>query len=242
MGYWLGSPCLTLKLAKLDLGAQASSHQKLGLEGCRELGRPARLGGASTGTRHPRTTTALCARPAHRCCPPTSASTSALSRSKARQQWSKCPLGSAPARLLCLLRARLAAPDSLALRCRGHSKAADSAIFDHSGPTATVLDGMGSEKERLVSVDELKNRFFILGLQTGFALQMFVMAVRAFACSTQPSCCTHARPLCPLCRLHSVTTPSPRLSPVLQHDLASLLCIGRHDGDDLPHGRCHRGA
>ena len=45
------------------------------------------------------------------------------------------------------------------------------------GPTATVLDGMGSEKERLVSVDELKNRFFILGLQTGFALQMFVMAV-----------------------------------------------------------------
>ena len=107
---------------------------------------------------------------------------------------------------------------------------------------ATVLDGMGSEKERLVSVDELKNRFFILGLQTGFALQMFVMAVRAFACSTQPSCCTHARPLCPLCRLHSVTTPSPRLSPVLQHDLASLLCIGRHDGDDLPHGRRHRGA
>ena len=42
---------------------------------------------------------------------------------------------------------------------------------------ATVLDGMGSEKERLVSVDELKNRFFILGLQTGFALQMFVMAI-----------------------------------------------------------------
>ena len=40
-----------------------------------------------------------------------------------------------------------------------------------------MLDGMGSEKERLVSVDELKNRFFILGLQTGFALQMFVMAV-----------------------------------------------------------------
>ena len=32
---------------------------------------------------------------------------------------SKCPLGSAPARLLCLPRARLAAPDSSALRFRG---------------------------------------------------------------------------------------------------------------------------
>ena len=33
--------------------------------------------------------------------------------------WSKCPLGSAPARRLCLLRARLAAPDSSALPRRG---------------------------------------------------------------------------------------------------------------------------
>ena len=49
----------------------------------------------------------------------------------------------------------------------------------------TVLDGMGSEKERLVTVDELKNRFFILGLQTGFALQMFVMAVVMMATTYQ---------------------------------------------------------
>ena len=33
--------------------------------------------------------------------------------------WSKCPLGSAPARLLCLLRARLAALAVSALRARG---------------------------------------------------------------------------------------------------------------------------
>eukprot|EP00964_Phaeocystis_antarctica_P086582 scaffold54852_cov57-Phaeocystis_antarctica.AAC.6 len=33
--------------------------------------------------------------------------------------WSDCPLGSAPARLLRLLRARLAALDSSALRFRG---------------------------------------------------------------------------------------------------------------------------
>ena len=52
-------------------------------------------------------------------------------------------------------------------------------------PMATVLDGMGKEQERLVPVDELKNRFFILGLQTGFALQMFVMAVVMMAATYQ---------------------------------------------------------
>ena len=67
--------------------------------------------------------------------------------------WSKCPLASAPARLLCLLRARLAAPGSVALPGgeaspqgmqplprvleRAASKAADFTAFDHSGDNTT---------------------------------------------------------------------------------------------------------
>ena len=60
--------------------------------------------------------------------------------------WSKCTLGRAPARLLCLLRARLAAPARHAqgeagllgaplprVLERAASKAADSTAFDHSG-------------------------------------------------------------------------------------------------------------
>ena len=39
-----------------------------------------------------------------------------------------------------------------------------------------VLDNMGGAVAREVTVDEIKNRFFTLGLQTGFALQMFVMS------------------------------------------------------------------
>ena len=53
----------------------------------------------------------------------------------------------------------------------------------HSPASVTVLDGMGGETQREVSVNQLKNRFFQLGLQTGFALQMFTMAVvMMFAC------------------------------------------------------------
>ena len=43
--------------------------------------------------------------------------------------------------------------------------------------SATIRDGLGGEVAREVSVDTLKNRFFVLGLQTGVAVQMFVMSV-----------------------------------------------------------------
>ena len=39
-----------------------------------------------------------------------------------------------------------------------------------------ILDTVGHERPRLVSVDEIKVRFFSLGLQTGFGLQMFLMS------------------------------------------------------------------
>ncbi|KAL1525399.1 hypothetical protein AB1Y20_020258 [Prymnesium parvum] len=40
----------------------------------------------------------------------------------------------------------------------------------------TVMDGLGQEKLQEVTVDVLKNRFFVLGLQTGMAMQMFVVS------------------------------------------------------------------
>lgn len=34
-----------------------------------------------------------------------------------------------------------------------------------------LLDGLGGEKPREVTVDELKGRFFVLGVQVGIAMQ-----------------------------------------------------------------------
>ena len=44
-------------------------------------------------------------------------------------------------------------------------------------PTTIVFDGLGGDHIREVSVDDLKSRFFTLGLQTGVALQQFVLSV-----------------------------------------------------------------
>ena len=41
----------------------------------------------------------------------------------------------------------------------------------------TVMDGLGTDELREVTVDELKSRFFSLGMQVGIALQMFVISV-----------------------------------------------------------------
>ncbi|KAL1510925.1 hypothetical protein AB1Y20_005754 [Prymnesium parvum] len=41
----------------------------------------------------------------------------------------------------------------------------------------TILDGLGQEQVQEVTVDVLKNRFFMLGLQTGMAMQMLVIAM-----------------------------------------------------------------
>ena len=54
--------------------------------------------------------------------------------------------------------------------------------FDERHHTCTpalgiLLDGLGSEKPREVTVNELKGRFFILGMQVGIALQMFAFSI-----------------------------------------------------------------
>lgn len=41
----------------------------------------------------------------------------------------------------------------------------------------TVMDGLGTDELREVTMDELKSRFFVLGIQVGIALQMFVVSV-----------------------------------------------------------------
>jgi len=47
--------------------------------------------------------------------------------------------------------------------------------------TVTVLDGLGSDEAREVSVDTLKWRFFELGLRSGLSIQMFIMCVLLIA-------------------------------------------------------------
>lgn len=54
------------------------------------------------------------------------------------------------------------------LSTRGH--------FPFAHPTGELFETFGHDLPRLVKVDTLKARFFILGLMTGFALQMFLMA------------------------------------------------------------------
>ncbi|KAL1519049.1 hypothetical protein AB1Y20_003317 [Prymnesium parvum] len=53
--------------------------------------------------------------------------------------------------------------------------------FDESvmmvGAAGKLMDGLGNEKPREVTVDELKARFFVLGTQVGIAVQMFVFSV-----------------------------------------------------------------
>jgi len=44
-------------------------------------------------------------------------------------------------------------------------------------PTVVVLDGLGEEQPREVSINEVKSRFFVLGLQSGVALQQLVLSV-----------------------------------------------------------------
>eukprot|EP00966_Prymnesium_polylepis_P049466 1145056-Prymnesium_polylepis.1 len=41
----------------------------------------------------------------------------------------------------------------------------------------TVMDALGTDELREVTIDELKSRFFTLGIQVGVAVQMFVMSV-----------------------------------------------------------------
>ena len=50
-----------------------------------------------------------------------------------------------------------------------------TAVVDDAVPV-TVLDGLGQETLQEVTVDVLKNRFFVLGLQTGLAMNMFVIS------------------------------------------------------------------
>lgn len=60
-----------------------------------------------------------------------------------------------------------------------HNLAVDVAahpLATHPVPTAKLLETLGHDFPKLVTVDTLKARFFVLGLQTGFALQMFLMA------------------------------------------------------------------
>ena len=83
--------------------------------------------------------------------------------------WSKCSLASAPARLLCLLRARLAAPGSSALPGRGRptsvqppprgleraaSKAANFTAFGHAG-TVIVMHRFPAWMPSLFRVSDL---------------------------------------------------------------------------------------
>ena len=50
--------------------------------------------------------------------------------------------------------------------------------------SAMILDGLGSSALREVSVDTLKSRFFVLGLQAGVALQMLAISVLMVASSS----------------------------------------------------------
>ena len=52
--------------------------------------------------------------------------------------------------------------------------------------TITVMDSLGHDEQREVSVDDLKSRFFMLGLQTGLALQQFVLCIVIVVASQDP--------------------------------------------------------
>lgn len=66
--------------------------------------------------------------------------------------------------------------------CATGDSAVQSALQDgtssgvHHLATDKLLDAFGHDIPKIVTVDMLKARFFILGLQTGFALQMFFMS------------------------------------------------------------------
>ena len=50
--------------------------------------------------------------------------------------------------------------------------------------TVTLYDGLGSDRVRKVTMNEIKSRFFLLGLRAGAALQMFLVLLALVLSST----------------------------------------------------------
>lgn len=53
----------------------------------------------------------------------------------------------------------------------------DSPLVQMTRSSSKLFDALGGEEVREVTIDELKGRFFVIGLQTGFTLNLFLMSI-----------------------------------------------------------------